>query len=135
MVLNGSFVGICAAREEQAVRALEVARRAARWEEAAAMPEPAEIRELLPPMKAETKTVTSKQEASAPAAKRLEATYSRPYLAHASIGLSCAAAACDGGKLTVLSHTQGPFPLRILVRPLKRYYYSRGVWTFNGGSR
>jgi len=112
VVVNGSFVGVCAEREEQAVRALEVARRVARWEETAAMPEPAEIPELLPRMKAETKTVTSRPRAGAPAAKRLEATYSRPYLAHASIGPSCAAAAFDGARLTVWSHAQGPFPLR-----------------------
>ena len=112
VVMNGSFVGICAEREEQAVRALEVARRAARWEETASLPEPAEIRDLLPRMKAETKTVTSKQKAGAPAVKRLEATYSRPYLAHASIGPSCAAASFEGGRLTVWSHAQGPFPLR-----------------------
>ena len=112
VVVNGSFVGVCAEREEQAVRALEVARRVARWEEAAAMPEPAEIRELLPRMQAETKTVTSKQKTGPPAVKRLEATYSRPYLAHASIGPSCAAAQFRDGKLTVWSHAQGPFPLR-----------------------
>ena len=112
VVVNGSFVGVCTEREEQAVKALEVARRAARWEGTAAMPEPAEIPELLPRMKAETKTVTSKQKAGAPASKRLEAMYSRPYLAHASIGPSCAVAAFDGGKLTVWSHAQGPFPLR-----------------------
>jgi CO/xanthine dehydrogenase Mo-binding subunit len=112
VVANGSFVGICAEREEQAVKALEVARGAARWTEEASMPAPAEIRELLPRMKAETKTVTAKQKASAPAVKQLEATYSRPYLAHASIGPSCAAATFEGGKLTVWSHAQGPFPLR-----------------------
>ena len=112
VVVNGSFVGICAAREEQAVKALEVARRAARWDESASMPEPAEVRDLLPRMKAETKTVTSKEKAAAPAVKRLAATYSRPYLAHASIGPSAAAATFDNGKLTVWSHAQGPFPLR-----------------------
>jgi CO/xanthine dehydrogenase Mo-binding subunit len=112
VVVNGSFVGVCAEREEQAVKALEVARGAARWTDTGSMPEPAEIRDLLPRMKAETKTVTSKQKAGAPSAKRLEATYSRPYLAHASIGPSCAVATFAGGKLTVWSHAQGPFPLR-----------------------
>src|SRR5262245_59886592 len=112
VVVNGSFIGVCTEREEQAVKALELARRAARWGETALMPEPAEIRELLPRMKAETKTVTSRQKAAAPAVKRLYATYSRPYLAHASIGPSCAVAAPDGGKITIWTHAQGPFPLR-----------------------
>ncbi len=76
------------------------------------MPEPAEIRELLTRLPTETKTVFTKGTAGAAAAKRLEATYSRPYLAHASIGPSCAAAVFEGGKLTVWTHAQGSFPLR-----------------------
>jgi nicotinate dehydrogenase subunit B len=41
-----------------------------------------------------------------------EATYSRPYIAHASIAPSCALAEYRGGYLEVWSHTQGPYPLR-----------------------
>jgi len=45
-------------------------------------------------------------------AQRFEADYSRPFLAHASMGPSCALARWDGGYLTVCSHTQGSFALR-----------------------
>jgi nicotinate dehydrogenase subunit B len=41
-----------------------------------------------------------------------EATYSRPYIAHASIAPSCALAEYRDGRLEVWSHTQGPYPLR-----------------------
>ena len=41
-----------------------------------------------------------------------EASYSRPYVAHASMGPSCALAEYRGKKLEVWSHTQGPYPLR-----------------------
>jgi nicotinate dehydrogenase subunit B len=44
--------------------------------------------------------------------KRLEAMYTRPYQAHASIGPSCAVAQWQEGKLTVWTHSQGVFPLR-----------------------
>lgn len=40
------------------------------------------------------------------------ATYSRPYLAHASIGPACALADPRGGRLRIWSHTQGVYPLR-----------------------
>jgi CO/xanthine dehydrogenase Mo-binding subunit len=40
------------------------------------------------------------------------ADYSRPHLAHASIGPSCALARWDAGRLTVCSHTQGSHALR-----------------------
>ncbi|TGT36298.1 molybdopterin cofactor-binding domain-containing protein [Mesorhizobium sp. M8A.F.Ca.ET.165.01.1.1] len=44
---------------------------------------------------------------------RFEATYWRPYLAHGSIGPSCALAQVVGARtLTVYTHSQGVFPLR-----------------------
>jgi CO/xanthine dehydrogenase Mo-binding subunit len=42
----------------------------------------------------------------------VEATYSRPYIAHASMGPSCALAEYRNGHLSVWSHTQGPYPLQ-----------------------
>jgi CO/xanthine dehydrogenase Mo-binding subunit len=42
----------------------------------------------------------------------VEATYHKPYMAHASIGPSCALAEFKDGKLTVWTHSQGVFPLR-----------------------
>jgi CO/xanthine dehydrogenase Mo-binding subunit len=42
----------------------------------------------------------------------LEASYTKPYISHASIGPSCAIARIDDGKLMVWSHSQGIFNLR-----------------------
>jgi len=44
--------------------------------------------------------------------ERFEATYSRGYLAHASISPSCGLALYKDGHLTVWTHCQGVFPLR-----------------------
>ncbi len=41
-----------------------------------------------------------------------EARYSRGYVAHASIGPSCALAECRDGHLTVWTHSQAVYPLR-----------------------
>jgi nicotinate dehydrogenase subunit B len=60
----------------------------------------------------ESSVVSEKQAEASPAAQTLEATYTRPYLAHASIGPSCAVAEFKDGKLTVWTHSQGVFPLR-----------------------
>ena len=111
VVVDGSFVGICAAREERALKALDAARGAARWSAGTPLPAFAEIHELLPKLRHETAVLVSKQ-GGAKAEKKLEASYSRPYIAHASIGPSCAVAWLRGGKLTVWSHTQGVFQLR-----------------------
>ena len=40
------------------------------------------------------------------------ASYSRPYVAHASMAPSCALAEYRNGHLSVWSHTQGVYPLR-----------------------
>ncbi len=51
---------------------------------------------------------------------RFEATYSRGYLAHASLSPSCGLAEYRDGTLTVWTHCQGVFPLRgALARMLK----------------
>src|SRR5258705_245046 len=44
--------------------------------------------------------------------KTLEATYTRPYQAHGSIGPSCAVAQLIDGAMTVWTHTQGVYPDR-----------------------
>ncbi len=52
--------------------------------------------------------------------QRVEATYSKAHLAHASIGPSCGLAEFRDGHLTVWTHCQGVFPLRgALARTLK----------------
>jgi nicotinate dehydrogenase subunit B len=116
LCVSGSFVAIAAAREEQAVAALEAARSAAQWEASPALPEPGEIAAVLPALPS-TRTITSSRQtpgASAVIAWR-EATYTKPYIAHASIGLSCALAEFRDGKLTLWSHTQGPHHLRAQI--------------------
>ena len=47
--------------------------------------------------------------------RRHEASYSRPYIAHGSIGPSCGLARLEDGTLTVWTHSQGVYPLRQLL--------------------
>ncbi|MEP7031574.1 MAG: molybdopterin cofactor-binding domain-containing protein, partial [Pseudolabrys sp.] len=52
--------------------------------------------------------------------ERFEATYTRGYLAHASISPSCGLAEFNDSHLTVWTHCQGVFPLRaVLAKTLK----------------
>ena len=62
----------------------------------------------------EDEVISEKHDAAAAAraAKTLEAEYTRPYIAHASIGPSCAVARFEGGRYTVWTHSQGIYPLR-----------------------
>jgi CO/xanthine dehydrogenase Mo-binding subunit len=47
--------------------------------------------------------------------RRHTAGYSRPYIAHGSMGPSCGLAVFDGDELTVWTHAQGVYPLRMLL--------------------
>lgn len=113
VVRDGSFLGVVAAREEQAVRAREALRAAAEWSETAGLPEAGRMHEWLRAQPADRALVSEKSDpAAAPAVQRLEATFTKPYLAHASLGPSCAVAEMREGTLHVWSHTQGVYPLR-----------------------
>ena len=113
VLVSGNFIGLCAEREEQAVRALDAARRAASWEERSLLPATTEARDFLPTLPSMRSLVHRQGEGStAGSMRRLEASYSKPYIAHASIGPSCALARHDKGRFTILSHTQGSHHLQ-----------------------
>jgi CO/xanthine dehydrogenase Mo-binding subunit len=114
VVVSGSFIGLCAEREEQALKALAAAERAASWKTQAVLPASNEIGEFLRELPASRSVVHSKQ-GEGTALTRVEARYSKPYLAHASIGPSCAVARFEAGRLTIWSHTQGSFFLRAQI--------------------
>jgi CO/xanthine dehydrogenase Mo-binding subunit len=112
LVRDGSFVGLVAEREEQAVKALARARRIARWDEAETLPATPDPRFLLAEA-TEDEVISEKGDPDrAPAHRRLAVEYTRPYIAHASIAPSCAVAIFEAGRYTVWTHSQGVFPLR-----------------------
>ena len=112
VVRDGSFLGVLAEREEEAIAAAAKLRAKCTWEEGPPVPD--DMRTWL---KAHvTERIVSKENADAAAkargVKRLQASYTKPAIAHASIGPSCALARWKGDKLEVWSHTQGIFGLR-----------------------
>jgi CO/xanthine dehydrogenase Mo-binding subunit len=115
VVVNGSFLGIVAEREEQAIAGLWALKESAQWKEQADMPPTgSQLFSHLKKLPTIT-TVVSEKQATLPTTvgrKTVNATYTRPYQAHASIGPSCAVAHLDAGRLHVWSHTQGVFGLR-----------------------
>jgi len=121
VVRDGSFLGVICEREEQAINAREALRESARWEGGKDLPDPDKLYEHLTSLKSQDSVLGEKQgPALAGNATVLEATYTKPYIAHGSIGPSCALAEFKDNKLTVWSHTQGVFPLRRdLARALK----------------
>ena len=113
IVRDGRYLAVAAEREEQAVKAREALARAAKWEENATLPPSGEaLYAHLMATDVPAQVVASKNEPAGAAAKTLNATFTRPFQAHGSIGPSCAIAQWQSGKLTVWTHSQGVFPLR-----------------------
>jgi nicotinate dehydrogenase subunit B len=111
VVRDGSFLGVVAEREEQAVDAALALGRAAKWKVAEALPETDGIYDWL--RKAPARDIQIKNEAP-PAgttpARVIEATYYRPYQMHASIGTSAAIATLEAdGLMTIRTHSQSVF--------------------------
>jgi nicotinate dehydrogenase subunit B len=113
VVRDGRFLGVVAEREEQAIAARDGLARAATWREGPPLPNPLGIHPYLKSLRAEDHVISAKGSGPAPEARiALDAVYTRPYTAHASIGPSCAVAQMRDGALTVWTHSQGVFPLR-----------------------
>ena len=111
VVRSGNFLCLLAGREHDAVKALAAAKKLVRWQSGPARARHAEVATLLRSLPSSSETVHD-QGAPGDRAVSVRATYSKPYIAHASIGTSCAAARFDGDHLTIWSHTQGPHFLR-----------------------
>ncbi|MDX1664437.1 MAG: 2Fe-2S iron-sulfur cluster-binding protein, partial [Candidatus Promineifilaceae bacterium] len=118
IVRDGSFLGVIAEREEQALAAAERLRSESAWEgpplsapdydalfsqPAHSFPiiEGAGVREPVPAISTPPEAVQT-----------LRATYSRPYQMHASLGPSAAVALFNAGRMTLWLHSQGVFPQR-----------------------
>lgn len=112
---DGNFVAVAARREEEAIAAARALQASARWREPNDLPPSGA--DLFAHMKRQhtlDKVISDKQAAVTTdvTARMFEAEYTRPFLAHASIGPSCAVAQWSDGSLNVWSHSQGVFALR-----------------------
>jgi nicotinate dehydrogenase subunit B len=120
VVRDGSFLGVVVEREEQAIKARAALAGSARWSSGPELPDAARIYEHLKSLPSKDEVIGVKQGTVPSGARTLEASYTKPYLAHASIGPSAALAELKDGKLTVWTHSQGVFPLRAeLAKALK----------------
>ena len=112
VVRDGSFLGVIAEREFQTIEAMRALSAAARWQESAKLPDADKLPVLLQGLAAEDIKVLDRAGPSAGNGKTLSATYTRPYVAHGSIGPSCALALYQDDALTIWTHTQGVYPDR-----------------------
>ncbi len=120
VVRDGSFLGVIAEREFQAVEAMRALAAAAHWQETAKLPDGAALPALLLGLPSQDTAVFDQHGPAPGNGKTLSATYTRPYVSHGSIGPSCAVARFDGDALTVWTHTQGVYPDRDAIAEMLR---------------
>ena len=112
VVRNGSFLGVVAKREEQALAAAKAMTVSARWQVEKTLPGHEGIFDWLKKTKPGRVIETRLQPRAAgeAAVKTVEATYYRPYQMHASIGTSAAIATLGAdGVMLIQTHSQSVF--------------------------
>ena len=115
VVRDGNFLAVVARGEFQAIKAMRVLAAAARWTESERLPHQGSLQETLLGLPSQDSVIHERRDdvaSSTPLGTPLEATYTRPYIAHGSIGPSCAVAQFSNGSMTVWTHTQGVYPDR-----------------------
>ena len=117
VVRDGNFLAVVAEKEFQSVKAMNALVAATKWQETASLPKQDDLLAVLTSLPAQTSTIFERGKSQAinsqaTSQKTIEATYTRPYQAHGSIGPSCAVAQLIDGAMTVWTHTQGVFPDR-----------------------
>ena len=114
ILVEGSFVALICATEPAAVRALVAAEASARWESVRDTPpsvaEPAAFKDM-----PHTDHAGGDPAPEHSNRRRLSATFSKPYISHASMGPSAGIARFEDGRLTIWTHNQGIYPMRALA--------------------
>ena len=112
VVRDGNFLAVTAVKEFLAVKAMNALAAAAKWQETARLPKQDDLANVLIKLPSQGSTIFERSDPAAVGRKTIEASYTRPYQSHGSIGPSCAVAQFADGAMTVWTHTQGVYPDR-----------------------
>ena len=112
LVLDGSFIAVVAEDEYSAVRAAVEVADSCEWSALEKTDQFDNVREWLVTAQAQKQVVHSVGGSADSGEKTYQATFFRPFQAHASISPSMSWALWANENLTIWSHAQGMFPLR-----------------------
>ena len=114
VVRDGSVLGVVARHEFDAIRAMRALAATARWDEQPSLPQ-GDLFAALQALPAQEIVNADRHDGAKQGMRRLEATYTRAYQMHGSIGPSCALALYQDDAVTVWTHSQGVYPLRASI--------------------
>jgi CO/xanthine dehydrogenase Mo-binding subunit len=123
VVRDGNFIGVIATREEQAINAAIILKKACTWQQTDDLPPTgSQLFEYMQqqPTQDDVVSYKSNPKFESKSNQVFKSRFTRPYLAHASIGPSCAVALWEDFEpkndqsiqLKVWCHSQGVYPLR-----------------------
>jgi nicotinate dehydrogenase subunit B len=115
VVRVGSFIGILAEEEFQAINFKQQLEKQAKWDNNKALPAGVPLKDHLKSLPVNTETEKERGDWEAGIREspvQHSAEYFKPYIMHAANGPSCAVAVFTDGKLNVWTHSQGVYPLR-----------------------
>jgi nicotinate dehydrogenase subunit B len=114
VVQDGNFLAVVAREEFQSVQAMRQLQSLAHWSEQALLPPQNRLMDYLLSLPSDDAIVID-QVGDPSGSQTLEATFTREYQCHGSIGPSCALAVFGQGAMTVWTHTQGVYPDRSAI--------------------
>ena len=110
---DGSFAGVVAETEDAAVAGLKALAASATWQSGEPLPDEGDLAAWIRSQPVETTPINTREAAApGPVARTVRRTYTRPFIAHASMAPSCAIAQWSGGALRIWTHSQGIYNLR-----------------------
>ncbi len=114
IVVKGSFVGVIAMREYQAVKAEKYLKRHTDWTVSVRLPETKNLFKHIKDIAKKPETIRNDGDFDTATlnTQTIKSTFTKPYVMHGSMGPACAIALFDGEVLHVWSHSQGIYPLR-----------------------
>ncbi|MFC7737312.1 molybdopterin cofactor-binding domain-containing protein [Roseomonas sp. GCM10028921] len=112
VVRDGNLLAVVGSEEWAAEAGAARLAARARWEVQESLPDEAALPGWLEAAPAERTEVARRDGPAAEAVHLVSARFTRPFLAHASIGTSCAVARWEDGVVEVWTHSQGVYNLR-----------------------
>ena len=120
VVRSGNFLAVVAKKEFQAIKAMRALSALAKWSEKPGLPNQEDLSRVITGLPSQDSVILEVKDPAVTGQRTLEATYTRPYQSHGSIGPSCAVAQLNDDVMTVWTHTQGVYPDRQGVAEMLR---------------
>src|SRR5258705_13679837 len=83
VIRDGNFLAVVAGKEFQSIKAMNALSAVAKWQETAGLPKQGDLVRVLTSLPAQDSTIFERSDPSTVGQKTIEATYTRPYQAHA----------------------------------------------------